>query len=39
MDIYFEYLSKQAYNVPEKIMLEKHEYNRIRPYRHGGKKC
>nr|DAX67634.1 MAG TPA: NTP-PPase-like protein [Caudoviricetes sp.] len=24
---------------PEKIMLEKHEYNRTRPYRHGGKKC
>lgn len=24
---------------PEKIMLEKHEYNKTRPYRHGGKKC
>lgn len=24
---------------PEKIMLEKHEYNKSRPYRHGGKKC
>ena len=24
---------------PEKIMREKHEYNRTRPYRHGGKKC
>ena len=23
----------------EKIMLEKHEYNKTRPYRHGGKKC
>ena len=22
-----------------KIMLEKHEYNKTRPYRHGGKKC
>ena len=24
---------------PEKIMLEKHEYNKTRPYQHGGKKC
>ena len=24
---------------PEKIMREKHEYNKTRPYRHGGKKC
>lgn len=24
---------------PEKIMLEKHEYNKTRQYRHGGKKC
>lgn len=24
---------------PEKIMLEKHEYNKSRPYRHGGKRC
>lgn len=24
---------------PEKIMIEKHEYNKTRPYRHGGKKC
>lgn len=24
---------------PEKIILEKHEYNKTRPYRHGGKRC
>lgn len=24
---------------PEKIMIEKHEYNKTRPYWHGGKKC
>ena len=24
---------------PDRIMLEKHEYNKSRPYRHGGKTC
>ena len=34
----FRYIRVQGIN-PEKIMLEKHEYNKTRPYRHGGKKC
>lgn len=29
-----------AYNIDmEKLVKEKHEYNKTRPYRHGGKKC
>lgn len=32
----FETIKKQGLD-PEKIMLEKHEYNKTRPYRHGGK--
>lgn len=34
----FRYIRAQWLD-PEKIMLEKHEYNKTRPYRHGGKKC
>lgn len=34
----FRYIRVQGID-PEKIMLEKHEYNKTRPYRHGGKKC
>lgn len=34
----FRYIRAQGLG-PEKIMLEKHEYNKTRPYRHGGKKC
>ena len=34
----FRYIRAQGLD-PEKIMLEKHEYNKTRPYRHGGKKC
>ena len=34
----FRYIRVQGIS-PEKIMLEKHEYNKTRPYRHGGKKC
>ena len=34
----FRYIRAQGLE-PEKIMLEKHEYNKTRPYRHGGKKC
>lgn len=34
----FRYIRAKWIN-PEKIMLEKHEYNKTRPYRHGGKKC
>lgn len=34
----FRYIRAQGID-PEKIMLEKHEYNKTRPYRHGGKKC
>ncbi len=32
----FEFVTKMGLD-PEKIMLEKHEYNKTRPYRHGGK--
>ena len=32
----FRIIKKQGLD-PEKIMLEKHEYNKTRPYRHGGK--
>lgn len=34
----FRYIRAQWLD-PEKIMLEKHKYNKTRPYRHGGKKC
>lgn len=34
----FRYIRAQGID-PEKLMLEKHEYNKTRPYRHGGKKC
>lgn len=34
----FRYIRAQ-WLAPEKIILEKHEYNKTRPYRHGGKKC
>lgn len=34
----FRYIRAQGLD-PEKIMREKHEYNKTRPYRHGGKKC
>ena len=34
----FRYIRAQGID-PEKTMLEKHEYNKTRPYRHGGKKC
>ena len=34
----FRYIREQGL-APEKIMREKHEYNKTRPYRHGGKKC
>lgn len=34
----FRYIRAQGLE-PEKIMIEKHEYNKTRPYRHGGKKC
>lgn len=34
----FRYIREQGLD-PEKIMREKHEYNKTRPYRHGGKKC
>lgn len=34
----FRFIGVQGID-PEKIMLEKHEYNKTRPYRHGGKKC
>ena len=34
----FRFIRAQGID-PEKIMLEKHEYNKTRPYRHGGKKC
>lgn len=32
----FEFIKKQGLD-PEAIMIEKHEYNKTRPYRHGGK--
>lgn len=38
IDNVFKYIRTQGID-PEKIMLEKHEYNKTRPYRHGGKKC
>lgn len=38
IDNVFKYIRTQGLD-PEKIMLEKHEYNKTRPYRHGGKKC
>lgn len=33
----FDYLSHIGIDI-EKIMLEKHEFNKSRPYKHGGKK-
>lgn len=33
----FDYLAKENIDI-EKIILEKHEYNKSRPYKHGGKK-
>ena len=38
IDNVFKYIRTQGLD-PEKIMREKHEYNKTRPYRHGGKKC
>lgn len=38
IDNVFKYIRTQGID-PEKIMFEKHEYNKTRPYRHGGKKC
>lgn len=34
----FEWLTNQGID-PYAVMLEKHEYNKTRPYRHGGKLC
>ena len=34
----FRFIRAQGLD-PEKTMREKHEYNKTRPYRHGGKKC
>lgn len=36
LDIVFSTVAKMGLD-PEAIMLEKHEYNKTRPYRHGGK--
>lgn len=36
IDIVFSTVVKMGLD-PEKIMIEKHEYNKTRPYRHGGK--
>jgi hypothetical protein len=33
----FDYLGKTGVDV-EKLLIAKHEYNKSRPYRHGGKK-
>lgn len=33
----FDYLAQTGVDI-EKIMLEKHEFNKSRPYKHGGKK-
>lgn len=33
----FDYLAKEGIDI-ERIMLEKHEYNKTRPYKHGGKR-
>lgn len=34
----FQYLRNEGID-PVKVMLEKHEYNKTRPYKHGGKVC
>lgn len=36
--IVFVWLNLQGID-PEALMLEKHEYNKMRPYKHGGKVC
>lgn len=33
----FDYLAKEGIDI-ERILTEKHEYNKTRPYKHGGKK-
>lgn len=38
MGLVFHWLSENGVD-PEKLMLEKHEYNKSRPYKHGGKEC
>lgn len=35
----FAWLESHGREDPKAIMLEKHEYNKKRPYRHGGKRC
>ena len=37
LDVIFKWLRAQETD-PEALMLEKHEYNKTRPYRHGGKR-
>lgn len=35
----FAWLESHGCEDPKAVMLEKHEYNKSRPYRHGGKRC
>ena len=35
----FVWLEAHGCEDPKAVMIEKHEYNKNRPYRHGGKRC
>lgn len=35
----FVWLEAHGCEDPKAVMIEKHEYNKSRPYRHGGKRC
>lgn len=35
----FVWLEANGCEDPKAVMIEKHEYNKSRPYRHGGKRC
>lgn len=38
MGVAFFWIAENGLN-PEALLLEKHEYNKTRPYKHGGKRC